>query len=161
MKKVLIIGSPGSGKSTFARGLSKTTGLPLYHLDLIYWRKDKTTVSKEEFKKRLADVLGKEEWIIDGNYFSTMNERIRHADTIFFLDLPKDKCIEGVKKRLKTKRLDMPWIEEELDPDFIKFIENFDTKPIYELLNRYQDKRIYIFRSHQEADEYIKEFYES
>lgn len=71
MKKIMVIGCPGSGKSTFSRELYSKTGIPLYHLDMMYWNADKTTVEKDVFLERLLTVLDKNEWIIDGNYAST------------------------------------------------------------------------------------------
>lgn len=84
MKKIIIIGCPGSGKSTFARKLSDITNIPLYHLDMIWHKPDKTTLTKEEFDEQLRDLLQKSEWIIDGNYQRTLEVRIKECDTIFF-----------------------------------------------------------------------------
>ena len=86
MKKVIIIGCPGSGKSTFARALNTITGLPLFHLDNMKWNADKTVVSKSTFMERLNNAIEKERWIIDGNYGSTMELRLQACDTVFFLD---------------------------------------------------------------------------
>ncbi|MBO5715969.1 MAG: adenylate kinase, partial [Clostridia bacterium] len=68
MKKIIVIGCPGSGKSVFSRALHNKTGVPLFHLDMMYWNADKTTVEKKVFLERLSVVLEKNEWIIDGNY---------------------------------------------------------------------------------------------
>lgn len=84
MKKIIVIGCPGSGKSTFSRELHSKTGIPLYHLDMMYWNEDKTKVEKNVFLERLSDALEKDMWIIDGNYGSTMESRIQKCDTIFF-----------------------------------------------------------------------------
>ena len=77
MNKAIIIGCPGSGKSTFSRALHKKTKLPLYHLDMLYWNSDRTTVSKEVFRERLQSVLVLDKWIIDGNYGSTIEMRLK------------------------------------------------------------------------------------
>ena len=66
MKRVIVIGCPGSGKSTFSRRLSEITGLTLYHLDMIYHRPDRTTIPPEEFDRRLSDILARDEWLING-----------------------------------------------------------------------------------------------
>ena len=99
MKKIIIIGCPGSGKSTFARALHEKLGVPLYHLDMMYWNADKTTVEKDVFQARLAAVLEKEAWIVDGNYASTMEQRLAACDTVFFLDYPLEVCLDGVRER--------------------------------------------------------------
>lgn len=161
MKKIIVIGCPGSGKSTFSRALHKLTGLPLYHLDLMYWNDDKTIVDKKIFLDRLNDVLNLDEWIIDGNYISTMESRIQKCDTIVFLDYHVDVCLDGIKTRVGNKRSDMPWIENEIDQKFIKYIEryNLDVRPnVLALLNKYSDKNIYIFKNRNESNEFLNVF---
>ena len=99
MKKVLVIGCPGSGKSTLSRALQKRTQLPLFYLDRMNWNPDRTTVEREVFRKRLQAVLQQEEWIIDGNYASTMELRLQACDTVIFLDYPTQLCLDGVRER--------------------------------------------------------------
>ena len=94
MKKVIVIGCPGSGKSTFSRALQAKTGLPLFYLDMMYWNPDKTKKEKTVFLESLASALQKDEWIIDGNYASTMEARLQACDTVFFLDYPLDVCLD-------------------------------------------------------------------
>ena len=72
MKRIIIIGCPGSGKSTLSRELHNITDIPLFHLDMMYWNSNKTTVEKSIFLERLSEALQKSEWIIDGNYNSTI-----------------------------------------------------------------------------------------
>ena len=158
MKKIIVIGCPGSGKSTFARALHDKTGIPLYHLDMMYWNADKTTVEKSVFLERLSAVLEKDEWIIDGNYGSTMELRMAACDTVIFLDYPLDVCLDGIKERRGKPRSDMPWIETEEDAEFIEFIKNYNEqqKPkVLELLEKYSDKNIVIFKSREEADAFL------
>lgn len=50
MKKVIVIGCPGSGKSTFSKALHKITDIPLFHLNMIFWNADKTTVGEKTIK---------------------------------------------------------------------------------------------------------------
>lgn len=158
MKKVIVIGCPGSGKSTFSRELHNKTALPLYHLDMMYWNEDKTTIEKSVFLERLNDAMAGDEWIIDGNYGATMEMRMSACDTVFFLDYPKDVCIEGAKKRMGQKRSDIPWVEEEIDEEFLSFIESYneESRPkVLELLQKYSDKDIIIFRKREEADAFL------
>ncbi|WP_449164229.1 hypothetical protein [Streptococcus hyovaginalis] len=94
------------------------TKLPLYHLDLMNWQSNKTTVAPELFLERQKQLLEKEAWIIDGNYGSSLELRFKACDTIVFLDYPLEVCLEGVMNRVGTVRPDMPWVEETLDDDF-------------------------------------------
>ena len=158
MKKIIVIGCPGSGKSVFSRALHNKTGVPLFHLDMMYWNADKTTVEKKVFLERLSVVLEMDEWIIDGNYQSTMELRIQMCDTVVFLDYPLDVCLDGIKARRGVPRSDMPWIETEEDVEFVKFIKNFNeqSKPkIMELLAKYSDKNIVVFTNREQANEFL------
>ena len=158
MKRVIVIGCPGSGKSTVSRALHNKTGIPLYHLDMMYWNSDKTTVEKSMFLERLSAVLKKDEWIIDGNYGSTMELRMAACDTVIFLDYPLEVCLDVIKERRGKSRSDMPWIETEEDSEFIEFIKSYEEqqKPkVLELLEKYSDKNIIIFKSREQADLFL------
>ena len=158
MKKVIVIGCPGSGKSTVSRALHNKTGIPLYHLDMMYWNADRTTVENSVFLERLSAVLEKDEWIIDGNYSSTMELRMVACDTVIFLDYPLEICLDGIKERRGKPRSDMPWIETEEDAEFIEFIKNYEEqqKPkVLELLKKHSDKNIIIFKSREQADAFL------
>ncbi len=158
MKKIIVIGCPGGGKSTFSKALHKTTGIPLFHLDMLYWNADRTTVDKFVFRQRLSNTLKLDEWIIDGNYGSTIELRLQACDTVFFLDYPLDVCLNGISERRGKIRTDMPWIENEEDAELIEFVKNYNTQSrpkVMELLHKYSDKDIYIFKNRIEADEFI------
>ena len=85
-QKAIIIGCPGAGKSTFARKLNKKTQLPLYYLDMLWHKPDRTTVDRDLFDKKLKEIILQDKWIIDGNYGRTLEMRIQSCDTIFLLD---------------------------------------------------------------------------
>ncbi len=164
MKKVIVIGCPGSGKSTFSRALHDITGLPLIHLDMLYWNADKTTVEKTVFRARLSQALSQNEWIIDGNYASTMELRMQVCDTVIFLDYPTEVCLEGVRNRRGKVRSDMPWIETEEDAEFMDLIRNFrqtQRPKVTELLEKYAHKQIFVFRTRQEADGFLVQMKET
>ena len=161
MKKIIVIGCPGSGKSTFSKALQKITGIPLFHLDMMFWNTDKTTVEKSVFLDRLSKVLEKSEWIIDGNYGFTMELRIKECDTVVFLDYPLDVCLSGVRERRGKARSDMPWVEYDEDAEFIEFIKNYnlENRPqVMELLKKYSYKNIFIFTNRNEAKEFLSQF---
>lgn len=159
MKKVIIIGCCGSGKSIFARHLHACTGIPLFHLDQLNWNENKTTVEKEVFLKRVQDVIQKDSWIIDGNYGSSIEMRMQACDTVFFLDYPVDICIQGIHERVGKVRTDIPWVEDEVDEDLIEFVRNYekeDRPEILELLSKYKEKDIHIFRNRKDAKIYLE-----
>lgn len=159
MKRVIVIGCPGSGKTTFAEKLNKITGLPLYYLDAIWHKLDKTHIPREEFDRRLLEILATDEWIIDGEYGRTVEMRLKECDTVFLFDLPAEVCLQGVTNRLGKKRYEMPWIEKELDPEFETYIKDFanDSLPrLYELIEKYgTEKQVIIFKSRKEADDFL------
>ena len=159
MKKVIVIGCCGSGKSTFARYLHACTGIPLFHLDQLNWNADKTTVEKTVFLKRVREVTQKDTWIIDGNYGSSMEIRMQACDTVFFLDYPVDICIQGIYDRVGKVRTDMPWVEDEVDEDLIEFVKNYekeDRPEVLNLLSKYKEKDIHIFHTREDAKTYLE-----
>lgn len=159
MNKIIVIGCPGGGKSYFSKQLARILNIPLYHLDMIWHNPDKTNISKEELKNKVEAIIQKDCWIIDGNYQSTLEQRFIACDTIFLLDFPLDICLNGALSRIGKKRDDLPWIEEEADEEFIEYIKNFPNEQlpyIYELLDKYSDKTIIIFKSRNQMQEYIK-----
>ena len=157
MKRVVVIGCPGAGKSTFSRKLAAKTGLPLHYLDMIWHRADRTVIGREEFDLQLGRLVKEDEWIIDGNYTRTLPVRLAHCDTVVFFDLPSEICIEGAKSRLGKERVDMPWTDDELDPEFLQWIVDFPRDVVPEI-NRHlknYDKTIIRFHSREEADVFI------
>lgn len=159
MNKVIVIGCPGSGKTTFAEKLHDKTGLPLYYLDAIWHKPDRTHISREDFDARLTEIFAEDKWIIDGNYSRTIEMRLEVCDTVFLFDLPTDICLQGAIDRLGKERYDVPWIDTEIDPIFKSQIEKFsvDVLPeIYNLLEKHgQNKHIVVFKTREEADKYI------
>lgn len=159
MKRVIVIGCPGGGKSTFARALQKKTGLPLFHLDLLYWNADRTTVAKDVFLERLQQVLVQDRWILDGNYGSTLEMRLQACDTVFFLDYDTETCLDGIRTRKGKPHSDLPWVETEDDAEFLAYVENFrsNSRPkISALLKAYENRNLYTFRTREEADAFLQ-----
>lgn len=160
MRRVIVIGCPGSGKSTFSKALHEITGIPLFHLDRMNWNPDGTTVDRSVFRKRLEQVLQEDQWILDGNYGSTMERRLQVCDTVFFLDYPLAVCLNGVLSRRGKPRSDMPWVEapEEVDAEFLEFIKSYPSQSrpqVLALLRKYARKEIHIFKSRNEGDAFL------
>ena len=159
-RRVLVIGSPGSGKSTFSRKLRDVTGLPLYYLDMLYHNPDRTTVNRAEFDERLSRILELDQWIIDGNYRRTLPVRLERCTHVLLFDLPVEQCLQGAASRIGQAREDLPWVETEFDPEFRQYTVDFqkDQLPgIYRLIETCQDsKEITVFHTREEAEGWIE-----
>ena len=162
MKKIIILGSPGAGKSTFSFALAERTGLPLYHLDKMFWREGWVNVSKDELDAQIKDVLRKDEWIIDGNYSRTIPMRLEKCDTVFYLDYPRLVCFFGVVRRVlgslgKTRPDMAEGCPERFDLEFLQYTWKFRKKQREKLFGLLEgaNAEIHIFRSRKEAKRYL------
>ncbi len=158
MKRVLIIGCPGTGKSTLARALAALTRLPLYHLDLIWHKSDRSTITRAELCERLSAILPTDGWIIDGNYAATLDFRLKYADTVILLDLPTEIALDGARERLGKAREDMPWQESELDAEFEKRILNFKEQTLPDMYNSLAkfEGQLTVLHSRDEINMFLK-----
>lgn len=160
-RKIIVIGSPGAGKSTFARRLRDMTGLPLHYLDLLWHKPDRTNVSRDEFEAKLEEIFLTDRWIIDGNYQRTLERRLQMCDMVFLLVYPVEQCLAGALERVGRQREEIPWVEEILDEEFRQCIADFpklQLPQIHALLRQYQDGReIVIFKSRDEAERWLNE----
>ena len=143
MERILIIGCGGAGKSTLARKLGEKLGLPVVHLDRLFWHPGWVESSKEEIDARIIEELEKPRWIIDGNYSRTLAMRMEKCDTVIYLDFSRTACLWGVVKRVVTNygkvRPDMgEGCPERFDLNFVKWIWGFNKKnrqKYYRMLN--------------------------
>ena len=108
----------------------------------------------------LENALNTDEWIIDGNYGSTMEMRMKACDTVIFLDLPTEMCISGILERRGKPRSDIPWYEpaDSIDEEFLTFVRSYNenSRPrVMELLSRYSDKEMIVLKSRAEADGFL------
>lgn len=167
MKRILVIGSPGSGKSTVAKALSKKYDIPVIHLDKLFWKSGWVQTSHEEFDKKLLSELEKDEWVIDGNYSRTLDLRLKYADTVIFFDYPTYICVWRVIKRVITNhgkvRSDIgDNCPERFDADFLKYVMRFRKNNRRKLSERLESCGIDVITIHNTAefkqfeDKYIK-----
>ena len=159
MKRVLVIGCPGAGKTYFSKKLSEITNLPVIHMDNLYWHNDKTSVSHEELVEKLLPYLQKDEWIIDGNYHRTLEMRLPYATDVFFLDIPRKECIQGILERVEKPRDDIPWVESKEDAaELIAWTADYGFRTKDEeiaLLEKNKHLNVHTFTSRKEINEYL------
>jgi adenylate kinase family enzyme len=164
MRRVLIIGSPGAGKSTFARQLGRRINAPVIHLDKLYWQPGWIEPDPQTWSDTLARAVQAESWIMDGHYGSTLDLRLQAADTVILLDFPRSLCLRRVFLRvLRTwgrNREDMgPGCREKVDFEFIRFIWNFNRENLpaaKEKLQHFTGGK-YILKSPRELQHFLAE----
>ena len=164
MERIMIIGCGGSGKSTLARQLGEKTGLPVIHLDKLFWRPGWVNLTREEFDAVHNAAIEEKKWILDGNFDRTMEQRIRRCDTVVYLDFSRIACLCGVMKRILTTygkvRPDMgDGCPERFDLAFLQWVWNFNKnkrEKNYRLLEQYGDKRIYILKNRKQVKEFLE-----
>ena len=164
MERIMIIGCGGSGKSTLARALGEKTGLPVVHLDQIWWAPGNWQhLEREEFDRRLMQELEKPQWIMDGNFNRTIELRLEKCDTVIYLDMNRFTCLKNwigrVVKNWGHARADMtPGCSEWFDPEFAVWLWNFNKKNrkrYYELLAQQSGKSIYIFKNRRQVKKFL------
>lgn len=164
MERIMIIGCGGSGKSTLAQQLGERTGLPVVHLDQLFWTPGWVSVSIEEFDRRHRKAIAQEKWIIDGNFDRTIPERLTRCDTVVYLDFSRLACIMGVTKRILTTngkvRPDMgEGCPERFDWDFLRWVWNFNKnkrEKNYRLLNDAQGIQVIILKNRRQVKRFLQ-----
>lgn len=159
IKKIIIVGCSGSGKSWLARQLADYTGLPLTHLDLEYWKPNWVKTPREEWIEKQQKFISKEQWIIEGNYNGTLELRFEAAQLVIFLDMNRFLCLVRVLKRHGKKRPDLPdYLEEKLIGsdfwDFCKWIWTFPKagkRTILDLHQKYPDTPFIVLKTRKQV----------
>jgi len=133
VRRVVIIGCSGAGKSTFARILARQTNLPLIHLDREFWRPGWVETPRSEWRAKVIELVAGETWIMEGNYGSSLDLRLPRADTIIWFDYPRRRCLWRVVKRVVMTygqiRPDMaPGCPEQINLAFLCWIWNFNRR---------------------------------
>lgn len=157
-ERILIVGCGGSGKSTLAVRLGEVTGLPVVHLDKLYWLPGWVPRSREDFDVILAEQLGRPQWIMDGNFKRTLPARLKECDAVVVLDYPRAVCAAGVLRRVmrykgRTRESMGDGCPERLDPNFLRWVWNFpkDTLPyVFSCIEeraQEQPLQVYLLRS--------------
>lgn len=125
-RRLLLIGSPGAGKSTLGRLLAPRLGLPLIALDREFWRSGWVQPTVEEWRtRRVPELIARERWLIEGQYTATLALRLTRADALLHLDFPRLTCLARVLRRVLVQgpRPDLPpGCPERLDPSFLRYV---------------------------------------
>lgn len=166
-KRILVIGCSGAGKSTLSKQLASITGLPLVHLDKLYWKPGWQACAKEEIDQKIIAALSAPEWIIDGNFNRTLEMRLKKCDTVIFMDYSRFACLMGCLVRRivnngKTRDDMGEGCVERLDWSFIKYIWSFrkTRAPQYRiLLKDYGNKGVSVItlQNHKQAKAWLRE----
>jgi len=166
MQRVLVIGSPGSGKSTLATELARRTGLPLIHLDQEHWRSGWVEPPKDEWRRRVAELVAGNRWIIDGNYGGTLDLRLARADTLIDLEFPAWLCVWRILRRVAGSwgrvRPDMAeGCPEKFDFEFFRYVWTYRRQQRPKLLDYFgglrADQALVCFTDRTQANDYLKQ----
>lgn len=165
MRRVLVIGSGGSGKSTFAKRLGELIDIEVKHLDKFYWQPGWTKPAKDDWLQTVTELISGESWIIDGNFSGTLELRLNHCDTIVFLDMPRLMCLwRIVKRRLRYRNRFRPDMaegcDEKLDLDFINWVWTYSRRSRPKVVRLLQEhsgsKQVVWLRSNAEVEKFLE-----
>ena len=169
MKKIILIGSGGAGKSTLAKRLGEILNISVYHLDQYFWKPGWVPTPNDEWDKFLEELVRKEQWIIDGNFGRTLDIRLKEADTVIFLDMPRYITIYRIiKRRIMYHRKTRPDMNEgcneKLDLEFIQWVWNFNRDKRADILKKIKifssnNKEIIILKRPAEVKKFLKSFH--
>lgn len=166
-KRIIVLGSTGSGKTVLSNSISKKTGIPVIYLDKEYWLPNWERPTQKEWLDKLSILVKNEEWIMDGNYIESLDERLKYSDLVIILDIEKNKCIRGVFFRtLKGKFFKRPDLNEGCHDSFnvgyhelIEWAKLFKTDYYPALMHKcfqYSNVDIQIFRTRKGAHDFVQ-----
>ena len=165
MQRVLVMGSSGSGKSTFAQRLSAITGLPIVSIDALFWKPGWVESDRDEFRERLEKATRQPRWIMDGNYTSAAGELRRDVcDTVIWFDLPRATCMMGILTRIaksygKVRPEMAEGCPEKFDFEFFRYVWRYRAQQRPVLLKYFEalrpDQSLICFKQRSEADRYL------
>ena len=166
MERIQIMGCSGSGKSTLARKLGEKTGLPVVHIDRLFWKSGWVESSKEEIDTKILAAAAGERWIMDGNYSRTLGHRLERCDLVVYLDFPRWFCVLSVIRRylqnLGRVRPDMPeGCPEKIDGEFLRWVWNFNQghrEKFLTMLGELPPERVIILKNRREVNRFVAEF---
>ncbi len=165
MKKIIVIGCPGAGKTTFSNRLGTVLHISVHHLDRYFWKENWKPTPQEEFKNIVSSLMKDEDWILDGNFKNSIEHRINFADTIILFDFPKRIILWRVLKRffryMNTVRPDMGGKNKEaIKWQHIKYILTYPRKKYLEHIQSItQYKKLYIFHTQKDVQDFFNDIH--
>jgi len=166
MRRVLVIGSGGSGKSTVSAKLGELLNLEVNHLDKLYWRAGWVEPETDEWIKTITNLIDRDSWIIDGNYSGTLKLRLQRCDTVVFLDLSRVLCMWRIVKRFFVYRggtrpdvaEDCP---ESLNFEFVSWVWNYPRRSRPKVIKRLQEhaegRQIFWLRTRSDVQRFLSQ----
>jgi adenylate kinase family enzyme len=163
MKKIVIIGSSGAGKSTFARELGSILKMKVFHLDRYFWQRGWRVKTRDTRIDILQEIVREQQWIIEGSYPSSSELHLHEADTIIFLDIPLLLCLWRLTKRHREyygrSRRDIPaGSTDKLTMSHILKVVVFPLegrRTIKQKLRNYKSKQIILLHSGKEVEDFL------
>ena len=164
LNSIAIKGAPGSWKTTLSQKLEKLYNLPLFNIDTIYQLPNWVMRDPKERDAMILEEADKDKWIIDGTFIDTLEYRVNRADRVIFLDYSTWTFLRGIFDRLihnyGKEKPDMPGCKERFDLDFIFYVATYNIrrrKYVLEVLNKFKDKDIIIFRKQKDLNKWVEE----
>ncbi len=162
--RIAIIGYSGSGKSTLAEKLGKAYGVPVQHLDGIFFEGNWKTRDRQAALADVRQMLDRPDWIIDGNYTGLLQpERLERADQVVFLNFSRWVCLYRVTKRYRRyrggTRPDLaPGCNEKLDAEFVRWVlfggRTKQKRADYRSIVRQYAEKTVVLRNERALDRY-------
>ena len=155
MKRIMVLGAPGSGKTVLSKRLGEVLGLPVYHLDALMWEENWVEKPLYEMEKIQNGIIFRDSWIADGYYHKIADRRFERADTVIILDIPRCTCI------LRALRSDIALnCSNKIDMGFLKYIWNYKKQQLREILAKAEScgAEVIVLRKTEEIDAFIMKY---
>ena len=165
MERIQIMGCSGAGKSTLARRLGERTGLPVVHIDKLFWKSGWVESTKKEIDRKILTAVSEPRWIMDGNYTRTLPQRLEKCDLVIYLDFPRWFCILSILRRyiqnFRRVRPDMgEGCPEKVDWEFLKWVWTFNEKhraKFYAMLTAIPQDKVIILKNRREVRQFLEQ----